>query len=159
MIIKPSVTSLFASVDSKLTAPLSVPPEAYVVSLSLTLLTPSTCLAMPSATDLAWLSDADPVSVTTPFVVVTLISEFFKAGSPTNPDFTFAVTAVSLRATLMLSLPFGDVGELLQALTVKPMLTAIAAVVSVLRMLVYRNVCVAMVILHWPEAGLLMKQE
>jgi hypothetical protein len=67
-------------------------------------LTPSTILARVSASDFAFSSLAEPVSVTTPLVVVTLILELLRLDSLIRRAFTLAVIEVSLIAAPTLSL-------------------------------------------------------
>jgi hypothetical protein len=80
--------------------PLLEPP----VNSSSTLLTPSTFFATSSAAALESEPVADPVSVTTPLVVVTLMCDPLRRSSPRKFAFTLVVIALSLIAAPTLSL-------------------------------------------------------
>jgi len=69
-----------------------------VLRSSSTRFTPSTLRAIVSAVDFAFEPGAEPVSVTIPLLVVTLISACFRRSTPINLDFTLAVIAVSVIA-------------------------------------------------------------
>jgi hypothetical protein len=77
---------------------------AGVFRLLSTLLTPSTDFVAASATVFAFELLAEPSSVTTPLVVVTLISDFLRLSLPISLAFTLVVMTVSVSVALTLSL-------------------------------------------------------
>src|ERR1700693_5334155 len=96
----------------------------------LTLRTPETFEASVSAASLAVELDAEPVSVTTPLLVVTLMSLCLSRSSVANLVFTLGVIAASLIAAPTVALLSVESGAAAPASVLAPMMAEIAIIIS-----------------------------